>query len=272
MNNILFSILFATGIVAGIGLLIGLILSIASIVMAVPKDEKAQALLEVLPGANCGACGFSGCSGYAEALSKGEAEVGLCPVGGENCAKACASVLGVDAGETVKKTAVVRCTGSKENTSDKAQYAGIRSCAAAARVGGGVTACTYGCLGLGDCERACPYDAIHVYNGVAVVNSDNCKACSICVKACPRSIISLVPVKDAAINLCSNRDKGAAAKKACKTSCIGCRICQKNCPAQAITVDDNVAYIDPDKCIGCRECVAVCPQKSIDFFDTSLLK
>lgn len=272
MNTVLSSILLATGIVAGIGLLIGLILSIASIVMAVPKNEKAEALLSVLPGANCGACGFSGCSGYAEALSKGKAKVGLCPVGGESCAKDCAAVLGVDAGETVRQTAVVHCTGSLQNTSNKAEYMGLQSCSAAARIGGGVTACTYGCLGLGDCERACPYDAIHVYSGVAVVNSNNCKACSLCVKTCPRGIISLVPVKDAAINLCSNKDKGAAAKKACKTGCIGCRICEKNCPTKAIKVENNVAYIDPDTCNGCKECVAICPQKSISFFDTSLLK
>ena len=272
MNSVLSSVLVATAVVAGIGLLIGLILSIASIVMAVPKNEKAEAVLAVLPGANCGACGFSGCSGYAEALSKGEAKVGLCPVGGESCAKDCAAVLGVDAGETVRQTAVVRCTGSLSNTSNKAQYTGLQSCSAAARIGGGVTACTYGCLGLGDCENACPYDAIHVFNGVAVVNSNNCKACSLCVKTCPRGIISLVPVKDAAINLCSNKDKGAAAKKACKTGCIGCRICEKTCPSKAIKVENNVAFIDPDKCIGCKECVTVCPQKSISYFDTALLK
>ena len=271
MNGILSSVLIAVAIVAGIGLLIGLILSIASIVMAVPKNEKAEAVLAVLPGANCGACGFSGCAGYAEALAKGKAKVGLCPVGGDSCARDCAAVLGVEAGTTVRQTAVVRCTGSVQNTSDKAQYKGLHSCTAAARIGGGVTSCTYGCLGLGDCEKVCPYDAIHVCSGVAVVNSNRCKACSLCVKTCPRSIITLVPVKDAAINLCSNKDKGAAAKKACKTGCIGCRICEKNCPVKAITVENNVAYIDTEKCIGCKECVAVCPQKSICFFDTAHL-
>lgn len=272
MNTVLFSVLLAIGIVAGIGLLIGLILSIASIVMAVPKNEKAEALLAVLPGANCGACGFSGCSGYAEALSKGKAKVGACPVGGESCAKDCAAVLGVDAEASVRQTAVVHCTGTTDNTSNKAQYMGLHSCAAAAKIGGGVTACTYGCLGLGDCERACPYDAIHVFNGAAIVNSDKCKACAICVRTCPRSIISLVPVKDMAINLCSNKDKGAAAKKACKTGCIGCRICEKNCPTKAIKVENNLAYIDPEKCNRCKECIGVCPQKSISFFDTVLLK
>ena len=266
------SILFAVGMVAGIGLLIGLILSVASIVMAVPKDEKAEALLEVLPGANCGACGFSGCSGYAEALSKGDAEVGLCPVGGENCAKECAKVLGVEAGSMERKTAVVRCKGSLQNTSLKADYAGLDSCLAASKIGGGLTACSYGCIGLGDCEKACPYDAIHVFDGVAVVNSDNCKACSLCVKTCPRSIITLVPVKDAAVNLCMNQDKGGVTRKLCKTGCIGCKICEKNCPSKAIKIENNVAVVNIDECVGCRECVGVCPQKCISFFDTSLLQ
>ncbi len=265
------AILIAAGVVAGIGLLIGLILSIASIVMAVPKDERAEAVLEVLPGANCGACGYSGCSGYAEALSKGEAQVGLCTVGGEACAKDIAAVLGVEAKAMERQTAVVRCKGSLENTSYKAEYMGLESCLSASKIGGGLTACSYGCIGLGDCERVCPYDAIHVCDGVAVVNSDNCKACAICVKTCPRAIISLMPVKDAAVNLCSNKDKGGVTRKLCKVGCIGCKICEKNCPSKAIRVENNVALVNTAECIGCRECVGVCPQKCISFFDTSLL-
>lgn len=264
------SILIAVGLVAGIGLLIGLILSVASILMAVPKNERAEAVLEVLPGANCGACGFSGCSGYAEALAKGAAEVGLCPVGGEKCAKDCAAVLGVDAGSMEKKVAVVRCMGSLDHTSYKAEYTGLHSCAAALKIGGGLTACSYGCIGLGDCEAACPYGAIHVCNGVAVVDKDKCKACSLCVKACPRQIIAIVPFKDQAIVRCANRDKGAVTRKLCSAGCIGCKKCEKTCPVGAVKVTDFNACVDPALCTGCGACVEACPQHCITYFDTDL--
>lgn len=261
MNEILIPVL----LVAGIGLLIGLILSIASIVMAVPKDEKEEKINAALPGANCGACGFSGCSGYAAALAKGEAEVGLCAPGGIACAKEISEILGVETGSLEKKTAVVHCMGSLDNTSYKAQYNGINSCAAAAKVGGGLTACTYGCLGLGDCEAACPYDAIRVCNGVAAVDPDQCKACSLCVKTCPRGLISIVPYKNSAVMRCSNRDKGAVTRKLCKTGCIGCKKCEKNCPAGAIKVENFCAVVDPDKCTACGVCVDNCPQHCLTY-------
>lgn len=266
MNDMIMPLVTAVAVVAGIGLLIGLILSIASILMAVPKDKKAEAILEVLPGANCGACGYSGCAGYADALAKGTAEVRQCPVGGEKCANMVAVILGVDPGKTEKKVAVVRCMGSLDNTEYKAAYQGIQSCAAAARIGGGLTACTYGCIGLGDCERACPYDAIRVCNGVAVVNSDRCKACSICVKECPRGIIALAPAKEMAIVRCSNHDKGAVVRKLCKTGCIGCKKCEKACEAGAITVKDFCAFVDPAKCTGCKKCAEQCPQGCVTLF------
>ena len=259
------TILLAVGLVAGIGLLIGLILSIASIVMAVPKDEKAEKILEALPGANCGACGYSGCSGYAEALAKGKAEVGLCAPGGIGCAKEISAILGVAGGDLEKKVAVVHCMGSLDNTSYKAEYNGIKSCAAAMKIGGGLTACSFGCMGLGDCEAACPYDAIHVCNGVAVVDNDKCKACAMCVKACPRRIISIVPLKNSAVMRCSNKDKGAAARKACQSACIGCKKCEKNCPTGAVTVKDFCAVVDPEKCNGCGKCADNCPQKCITY-------
>ena len=195
-------ILIAVGIVAGIGLLIGLILSFASIIMAVPKDEKAEKILEALPGANCGACGFSGCSGYANALAKGQAEPGLCAPGGLSCTKAVSEILGVETGAIEPKVAVVKCMGSLEHTTYKAEYIGVKSCAAAMKIGGGLTACSFGCLGYGDCEAACPYDAIHVSNGVAYVNSDNCRACTLCAQACPRGIIEIVPVTNRALVRC----------------------------------------------------------------------
>ena len=261
------SIFIAVGIVAGIGLLIGLILSFASIIMAVPKDEKAEKILEALPGANCGACGYSGCSGYANALAKGEAEVGLCAPGGLSCTKAVSEILGVQTGAVEPKVAVVKCMGSLDHTSYKAEYSGIMSCAAALKIGGGLTACSYGCMGLGDCEAACPYDAIHVKNGVAYVNADKCRACSLCVKACPRRIIEIVPKKDMALNRCSNHDKGGVTRKLCDIGCIGCKKCEKACEAGAVKVVDVNAIVDPALCTNGGKCVEACPQHCITYFN-----
>ena len=261
MNGMLLSV----GLVAGIGLLIGLILSIASIVMAVPKDEKAEKLLNALPGANCGACGYSGCSGYADALAKGKAEIGLCAPGGLSCAKELSSIMGVETGSMEKKVAAVRCMGSCDNTSNKAEYSGIKSCAAAIKIGGGLTSCSFGCLGFGDCESVCPYDAIRVCNGVAIVDNDKCRACSMCVKECPRGLISLVPYKNSAVVRCSNRDKGALTRKVCTAGCIGCKKCEKGCPVGAVKVTDFCASIDPELCTGCGVCADNCPQHCITY-------
>lgn len=261
------SILLAVGIVAGIGLLIGLILSVASIIMAVPKDEKAEKILAALPGANCGACGYSGCSGYAAALAKGKAEVGLCAPGGLACTKEISSILGVASGNVEPKTAVVKCMGSLDHTAYKAEYIGIQSCAAAVKIGGGLTACSYGCMGLGDCQAVCKYDAISLCNGVAYIDSDKCRACTLCVKACPRGIISIVPKKEMALNRCSNRDKGGVTRKLCSVGCIGCKKCEKTCEAGAVKVTDFNAYVTPELCTGCGKCVEACPQHCITYFN-----
>ena len=261
-------ILIAVGLVAGIGLVIGLILSIASIIMAVPKDEKAEQILEALPGANCGACGYSGCSGYANAIAKGEAEAGMCAPGGLACTKAISEILGVETGSVEPKVAVVKCMGSLDNTAYKAEYTGIKSCAAALKIGGGLTACSFGCMGLGDCEAVCPYDAIHVCNGVAVVDKDRCKACTLCVKACPRNIIEIMPLKNQAVVRCSNHDKGAVTRKLCSAGCIGCKKCEKTCERGAVKVVDFCAYVTPDLCNGCGSCVVACPQHCITYFES----
>lgn len=258
MNETLFAVLIAVAVVAGIGLLIGLVLSVASAVMAVPKDEKAEKILELLPGANCGACGYSGCEGYAKALAKGTAKPGLCSPGGEKCAKAIGGLLGVD-GEVEKKVAVVKCMGSRDNTSDKALYQGVQSCLMASKTGNGLTSCLYGCIGLGDCTRVCPNNAISVCNGVAVVNDELCVGCKLCANACPRHIISIVPVKDQAVVRCSNTDKGAVARKACKSACIGCQKCVKVCEFGAVSVTNFCAHVDYTKCTYCKKCVENCP-------------
>ncbi len=260
-------ILIPVLIVAGIGLLAGIILAIASVVMAVPKDEKAEALLEVLPGANCGACGFSGCSGYAAALSKGEAKVGLCSPGGEACAKACAELLGVGDVAVEKKTALVHCMGSYDMTSDKMQYDGIESCSASTFLAGGITSCRFGCMGMGDCAAACAYGAISVCNGVASIDPKKCRGCSQCVAACPKGLISFVPLKKQAVVRCSNCDKGPQTMKVCKIGCIGCMKCVKSCDYEAVKVENFCAKVDPAKCVGCGKCVEACPRHVITLLE-----
>ena len=247
-------------IVVVIGLIAGLGLAIASILLAVPKDEKAEAIEEMLPGANCGACGFSGCSGYAKALAHGEAKPGLCAPGGAEVAKTVSQYLGLADVAVEAKVAVVKCLGSYDNTSDKMEYEGIQSCTAAAQLAGGVSSCRYGCMGMGDCVQACAYGAIEVCNGVARVDPSRCKGCSMCVKACPKHLITLVPLKRQAIVRCSNCDKGASTNKVCKVGCIGCMKCQKVCEVGAIKVENFHATVDPEKCVGCGKYVEACPR------------
>lgn len=263
MNDILIPIL----VVVVIGLLSGLILAIASIVMAVPKDQKTEDIRAILPGANCGACGFSGCDGYAKALATGEAKPGLCTVGGKDVADQIASYLGVAAASMEPHMSVVRCLGSNDYTGDRVNYEGITSCAAAAAVAGGPTDCTYGCIGLGDCVKACNYNALSVRNGVAMVEQKNCVACGMCLKACPRHLLTLVPVKKQAVVLCSNCDKGNVTNKACKVGCIGCMKCVKTCQHDAVHVKNFLAAVDPEKCVGCGECVDACPRHIIGLFN-----
>lgn len=259
MSNILLPVL----IVALIGILAGLLLSAASVVMAVPKDETAEKLTEALPGANCGACGYSGCAGYAAALAKGEAQLGLCTVGGKSSADACAAILGVDAGDVVPKAAVVRCLGICDNTAIKMDYEGFQSCAAAAQLYGGMNACRFGCIGLGDCAKECAYHAIELCNGIAIVDRDLCVGCGKCAKVCPKQLIAITDRKKAAQVMCSNQDKGAVTRKLCKTGCIGCMKCQRVCPSGAVKVENFVAKVDRDLCTNCGKCVEQCPTGAI---------
>ena len=264
----MYDILFPVLVVAGIGLLAGLGLAIASVVMAVPKDEKAEKITEMLPGANCGACGFSGCSGYAAALAKGEAKPGLCSPGGAEVAAEISEFLGLGGVSVEKKVAVVRCSGSADYTSDKMEYAGIQSCSAAVLLAGGPASCQYGCMGLGDCVNACQYGAIEICNGVAHIDPARCKGCSMCVAACPKHLITLVPYRPLAVVRCSSCDKGAQTNKVCKIGCIGCMKCEKTCESDAIHVKDFHAVVDPEKCTGCGKCAEVCPRHAIDLLNT----
>ena len=250
-------------LVVVIGLIAGLLLSVASIIFAVPVDEKQQAVRAVLPGANCGACGFSGCDGYAKALADGTAEIGLCSPGGKDVADECAEILGKSAGAMEKKVALIQCNGHCDNVSKKTEYQGISTCKAASMMYSGDSACAYGCLGYGDCAAACPEAAITLINGLPVVNAEACVACGICAKTCPKHVIEIVPAKLKHHVLCVNKDKGAETRKVCKTGCIGCMKCMKECPFEAITVKDNNATIDVTKCKNCGKCAKVCPVGAI---------
>ena len=258
-------ILYAVLLVAGIGLLAGLLLAVLSKIMAVPVDETATAVEEVLPGANCGACGFSGCSGYASALSKGDTkDTGLCGPGGNDVSQKIAAILGVEAGNVEPMTAVVFCRGQTDKAIRKMHYEGVPSCKLASQLFGGEKECIYGCVGLGDCARACPYNAIMLCEGVAVVNPSLCRACKMCVNTCPKGIIGLVPKsQQSAAVLCKNHDKGALTRKECAAGCIGCTKCVKTCPAEAITMDRNAAVVDPKKCTACGACHEACPTGAI---------
>ena len=260
------TIVGAVALVAIIGFIAGLGLAIASIVMAVPKDEKAEAIRESLPGANCGACGFSGCDGYAAALSKGETtETTLCAPGGNEAAKGIAQVLGVEAGSLTPTAAMVMCKGNNETAVSKYRYQGVESCRMANQLMGGPKECTFGCIGLGDCVAACEYGAISIVNGVAVVDKTLCKACKKCVRTCPKGIIRMVPIdRNIAAVACMNRDKGAVTRKACGNGCIGCMKCVKVCESEAVKVENFLAYVDPDKCTACGKCHGECPTGAID--------
>ncbi|MCR5451181.1 MAG: Fe-S cluster domain-containing protein [Lachnospiraceae bacterium] len=258
------SILMAMIIIGVIGCIIGILLCLASKAFYVEVDEKEEAVLSVLPGNNCGGCGYPGCSGLAAAIAKGEAPVNQCPVGGAPVAAKIGTIMGVDAGESVRMRAFVRCIGDCEKAKSNYEYTGMEDCRSMAFVpGGGPKSCDYGCMGFGSCVKACPFDAIHVIDGVAVVDAEACKACGKCIEACPKGLIELIPYEATNVVSCRNKDKGKAVMDVCSVGCIACHLCEKNCPAEAITVEDNIAHIDQEKCIGCGVCAQKCPKKVI---------
>lgn len=252
--------------VAIIGLICAVVLVVASKIMAVKENEKIPAIRECLPGANCGACGYAGCDGYAKALAEGETEkTNLCIPGGAATSQQISEIMGVDFEGVAEKVAVVHCTGDCNYTKDRVEYSAIESCAAAKMIFGSKGECPYGCMGLGDCAKDCPNDAICIENGIAHINTKMCVGCGLCKDACPNSLISLIDDDEKVIIACSNKDKGAVTRKACTSGCIGCRKCVKACPSGAISIVDNLAVIDYSKCPSCedfgicaRECTTGC--------------
>lgn len=262
-------ILVAVISLGAIGLISAIVLFVASKKFAVYEDPRIGEVVEVLPQANCGGCGYPGCAGFAEACVKaGSLEGKLCPVGGQPVMARVAAILGLEAASAEPKVAVVRCNGSCEHRPRTTRYDGVSSCAVANATYGGETDCTFGCLGCGDCVDACQFDAIHMNpeTGLPEVDENACTACGACVKACPRRIIELRPKGKNNRRVyvsCVNKDKGAQTRKACSVGCIGCGECVKVCPFEAITLENNLAYIDPAKCKLCRKCEAECPQGAI---------
>lgn len=252
-------ILIALGVVAGVALLMGILLALVSRYFAVEEDKKVKAIRACLPGVNCGACGYKGCDDYAAAVESGSARPNLCVPGAEATAKELGELLGVEVETPEDFVAFVHCNGHCDATEKKSAYDGISSCKAASMLYGGPNSCHFGCLGLGDCAAACPSNAICMKDGIAHVDTSLCIGCGLCTTICPKHLISLIPQETEAVIACSNTDKGADARKACKNACIGCRKCEKVCEENAITVVNNLAQIDYAKCKGCGRCADVCP-------------
>ena len=257
-------IITATAVIGIIGLLIGILLGVAAKAFAVEVDEREILVREQLPGNNCGGCGYAGCDALAKAIAAGEAAVNACPVGGEPVGKAIGKIMGVAAEEKEREVAFVKCSGTCDKTAIKYNYYGVYDCKKLALIPGhGEKACAYGCMGYGSCVRACPFDAIHIVNGVARVDKEKCKACGKCIAECPNHLIELVPYSAKHVVKCSSKDKGKAVKDACSTGCIGCGLCVRQCEFDAITVENNIAHIDQSKCTGCGKCAEKCPSHVI---------
>ena len=259
------NIILAFVILGVIGLVLGAALSFASKAFYVKEDERIAQITECLPGANCGGCGFAGCSNYAEAIVKDGQPINLCPSCKQDAIDKISAIVGVTAESAKPQVAHVKCSGGNLYANKKYEYYGMNDCVAAARLLDGFMECKYGCLGFGTCATVCPYHAITVTDGVASVDKSICTGCGACAKACPKHVISIIPADSKIIVQCSNHDKGALTGKSCKSGCIGCKICEKTCEHDAVKVVDNVAVIDFDKCTYCGACAEKCPKKIIKF-------
>ena len=264
------NILLAVLVMLGVALAAFILLAVLSHYFSVEENPLQKQVRELLPGINCGSCGYKGCDDYAAALAQGEAKPNLCVPGAQALADELSGLLGVSSEPFKDVVAFVACNGHSGATSRKADYEGVASCQAASMVFGGTNSCRFGCLGFGDCANACPNNAICMDDGIARVNTARCVGCGLCVSKCPKSLISMVSQYTTTVVMCHNHDKGAIARKACQNACIACKKCEKTCPHDAIKVIDNLAQIDYTKCTSCGACIRECPTgclKSVVFPD-----
>ncbi len=254
----------ATAVVGGTGLFIGLFLGVAAKKFEVEVDERETKVRALLPGANCGGCGYAGCDALAKAIVEGIVPANACPVAVQADYDKIADVMGTVPAVEEDEVAFVKCAGTCDRTEVNYEYYGIRDCKKASLAPGNADKkCAYGCMGFGSCVKVCKFDAIHIVNGIAVVDKEKCTGCSTCIAECPNSLIELVPYKSQTLVACSSKDKGKDVKAACSIGCIGCKLCTKACEFDAIHVEDNLAYIDYSKCTDCGKCAVVCPVKVI---------
>lgn len=257
------AVCIAAAVVGGMGLLIGVLLVTADKVLSVPTDELTEKIRDVLPGNNCGGCGYAGCDALAEAIAKGEADPTSCPVGGQAVAALVCELTGKKA-EFTRMSAYVRCAGTCEKSRHIYEYFGDEDCRRVTMVPGrGTKACSYGCLGFGSCVKSCDYDAIHIVEGVAVVDKEKCTACGKCVDACPQNLIEMVPYTAQYAVTCLSQERGKSVKDTCEAGCIGCGLCARSCPVDAVTIKNNIAHIDQTLCTNCGACMEKCPTKVI---------
>ena len=256
MKEILITVL----VFAVLGGALGMLLAFASRLFEVKTDPRVPKILDCLPGANCGGCGYSGCAALAEAIATGDAKPSACTVGGGETAVKIGAVMGVEVGSVEKKRAQVMCSGNCDASRKKYIYSGAPDCVSAASMAGGDKMCANGCIGLGTCVAACPFGAISVQDGVAAVDYHKCEGCGVCVAACPKHIIELIPFEADFWVGCKSVEPAATVKKQCDAGCVGCKMCEKVCPSGAVSVKDYVASIDYDKCTECGLCAEKCPR------------
>jgi len=259
MDTVFIAIIFFTIL----GLVCSVLITIASKLMFVKVDPRLEKIRSCLPGANCGACGFSGCEVYAEALIQGDASTNLCPPGGDRTLNLLNQILGVNEGALTKMTAIVHCLGDSLATPDKFEYIGIYSCFAAEKFYGGKRSCSFGCIGFGDCMHVCPNDAICIENKLARIDPRKCSGCGVCLNVCPTKVIALEVAPVHVAVLCKNTEKGSIMKDKCTNGCIGCTKCVRACDADAIKVSESLAVIDYTRCTGCGKCKRECIKKCI---------
>lgn len=257
-------IIWPVAALGGLGLVLGIGLAVASKLLAVSVDPKIDTIRALLPGANCGGCGYPGCDGFAKAIVEGTADLSQCSVMDDDSFREIAGILGIDAEAGEKMVARVLCQGDSENCQTKYKYSGIDDCRAAAALAGGPSSCRFGCVGLLTCAKACPFDAIYLNeHGIAAIDEEKCTGCGKCAEACPKDGIVIIPKNQKVYVSCRTTEKGKAVSTACKAGCIACGLCAKKCPEGAITMQNNLPVIDYDKCTSCGVCAAVCPKDTI---------